>query len=379
MRSRVLGVMPDDMRIVMLFQKLKGQPHMYGTGLLGTRLAIVKALAPGDRMSAEGYARTRWGEASDVVRHLKAAVAGSEAATLHAADAGIDFRAAASALSLPGMLGLRRISPHMPMLTQLEPSTAQWVRHGGAIKLHAGTFTRDPGLTLKKINSLFVASKEAVEDAGAEEGIREGILTGFAKAMNLAFVNPDNAGDADMPASITCDATPIDAGSTIEDLDDALRQALQMLGSIVNARDVRVIMSAVLAGCLSLARGSGGAPAYPALSAMGGMLAGLNVLTFDGGENASSSDGEFIALVDGGAIAYSDEAPEIAISSDAVIEMDNAPTGNTITPTAASANLVSMWQEEAVCFRGTWRANWKLRRPDAVQLIAGVPFKPAAS
>jgi HK97 family phage major capsid protein len=350
---------------------------MYGTGLSLTRAAIAKAVVGGDLVALEGFARRRWGRDADgIVQHIKAPVAGNEAASMYGNEAGFDFQAAAFPKTLPGMLGVQRVGTYRPQLTQTTRASAHWVQQGRAIKAFAGGYTRDPGLRLLKVATLFVCSKETLEDAGAEDSIRQGLLTGFASEMNRMFIDPNNAGDDATPASLTTDATPIAmAGASIAHLDDALREALQALGPLVNMANVRVIMSAALAGCLSLARGTGGAPAYPALAALGGTLAGLGVLTYDGAENASSSDGEFIALVDGSAVSYTDEAPEIGIADDALIELDTAPTGDSITPTAASASLVSMFQEEAVCFRGIWRANWRLRRPDAVQVITGVPFE----
>jgi hypothetical protein len=354
---------------------------MYGTGLSFTRVAIAKAMAGGDRVLAEGFARKRWGrDAETIVQYIKAPVAGSEAATL-ANEPAMDFRAAAFPETLLGKLpGVRRVPTFRPMLTQTSRSTAQWIKHGQAIRPYAGGYTRDPGLRLKKVGSLFVCSKESIEDSGAEENIRVGLLTGCTVEMNRAFIDPANTGDDATPASVTSEATPIVmAGDTIDHLDNAFREALQALGPMVNMASVRVIMSAALAGCLALARGTGGAPAYPGLTAAGGMVAGLPALTFDGADNASSSDGEFIALVDGSAVSYTDEMPEVGLSLDALIELNTEPTGDSVTPTAASQTLVSMFQEEAVCFRGTWRANWLLRRPDAVQVITGVPFDLNAS
>jgi hypothetical protein len=353
---------------------------MFGTGLALTRSLITKAVAGGDPVAAEGFARQRWGrEAADAI--VKAAVPGSEAASGN--EAGVDFQAAAFPQTLLGQLpGAQRVGTYRPMLTQTTRSTAHWVQQGHAIRPYAGGYTRDPGLQLKKIGSMFVCSKAALEDAGAEDSIRRGILTGVAAEMNRALIHPAVVGDSATPASVTSDATPIPmAGATIADLDDALRLALQALGPVTNLADVRIVMSAALAACLSLARGSGGAPAYPGLTAAGGVMAGLNALTFDGGENPSSSDGgeEFIALVDGSAVAYADEPPEVVLAMDAMIEMNDAPTGVTVTPTAASAHLVSMFQAEAVAFRAIWNANWKLRRPDAVQVITDVPMFLAAS
>ena len=86
-----------------------------------------------------------------------------------------------------------------------------------------------------------------------------------------------------------------------------------------------------------------------------------------------SSDGEFITLLDPGAITYTDEAPSVGLSRDAMIEMDTDPTGDATAPTAATAHLVSMFQADAACLRVTLPCAWALRRPGAAQIIVGVP------
>ncbi len=57
-----------------------------------------------------------------------------------------------------------------------------------------------------------------------------------------------------------------------------------------------------------------------------------------------------------------------------MLEMDDAPTADSIAPTGATANMVSLFQVEATAMRITQAITWKPARPNSVVQIAGVDY-----
>ncbi len=78
-------------------------------------------------------------------------------------------------------------------------------------------------------------------------------------------------------------------------------------------------------------------------------------------------------LVDAADLVFCDRGASVALSGETVIEMSDAPTGNSVTPTAASATLVALFDCDAVAIKCTRRVNWQLRR-GLVSVISGVGY-----
>jgi hypothetical protein len=103
--------------------------------------------------------------------------------------------------------------------------------------------------------------------------------------------------------------------------------------------------------CASLAmlRTSGGSFAYPGLTANGGVLFGLPMLA------SSSCPSTGIALIDGGQLLVADESGvEIAVSDEALIQQDSAPSG--------TSTLISLFSSDSVGLRIVRTINWQLAR-----------------
>src|SRR5690606_25624075 len=97
---------------------------------------------------------------------------------------------------------------------------------------------------------------------------------------------------------------------------------------------------------------------FPGVSLQGGTFFDLPVIV-------SNYVGDYLALVNAEDIHYGDEGGiDIAMSTEASLEMDSAPTGDSDTPTPAE--LVSMFQTNSVAFRAERTINWSRRRPSAV-------------
>jgi hypothetical protein len=357
---------------------------MFYDGLAATRYAKSLAIAGGDPLAALGFAeqQSAWGEdRASIVQRIKAGVGGIEAGTV-AAGHGLeaDLLGAVKERSIVGRLALQRVSPLVPLLTSAARTRAYFVRAGGALRLVAGTYSRSQGLRLGKVGALLVATLESLRDPAFERSLQQDLIAACADALDLAFFDPDNDGSGASSAAVTNGAVPIDyLGGGVLGLDDALRAAMQMLSESADLARAVWAMPASLAGSLALARGADGALAYPGLGVAGGMLCGLPVLTSGAIGDTPSSDGELISLVDPSAIAFADELPSIGTATDAMVEMDSDPAGDATAPTAATANLVSMFQTESACLRVTLPCAWQLRRPGAVQVIVNVPSELASS
>lgn len=347
-------------------------------GLAAARFLKSLAVCGGDVVAAVGYAEQRireWGDYS-VVKALreKSAVGGLDVGSVGSSDIQADLLAAVRPLTLAGRMPLRRVPSKVWMLTQLTGSVARWIGEGAARRLSAGVYARE-FLRPKRVAALTVASSEHLQNAtvDGDTALLADLVAACVQALDLAFITRGNAGDDATPAAVTAGVTPIASlGDTIADLDESLRLAVAALvaaGSNLTA--AHWAMSPQLAAAMSLARGSGGAPAYPGIGALGGQLCGLPVLTSTVVEHDSDGASD-VALVDASQVSFAEEPPELRTSGDVSLEMDTAPTGDSTTPGAASQNRVNLFQTDSVALLAGFRANWKLRRPGCVQVISGV-------
>ena len=109
-------------------------------------------------------------------------------------------------------------------------------------------------------------------------------------------------------------------------------------------RDSAFILSAEAFALLSMLK---------VLDQNGRTLAGLPVVGY-------APTGTFL-LVDASSLSYAiDEDVDINVSTAGAIEMSDAPTGNTITPVAATSTLVSLFQDNAVAFLANLSSGWAL-------------------
>ena len=83
-------------------------------------------------------------------------------------------------------------------------------------------------------------------------------------------------------------------------------------------------------------------------------------------------------LVNANDIWFADDGGiDLAMSTEAALQMDDAPT-NASGPTVAATSMVSMWQTNSVAFRAERTVVWGKRRTEAVQQIAQVEWGEAS-
>ena len=101
--------------------------------------------------------------------------------------------------------------------------------------------------------------------------------------------------------------------------------------------------------------GSGGG-----VTSTGGTFMGYPI--FIGGNVGA---GDFILMNCSEIWKIGDLGVSLSTSDSAMIEQDSAPTGATDTPTAASATMVSMYQEDSTAIRVIRPISWGKRRSGA--------------
>ena len=74
-----------------------------------------------------------------------------------------------------------------------------------------------------------------------------------------------------------------------------------------------------------------------------------------------------------------DSGIQMSMTDTATIEQDDAPTGASDVPTAASTTQVNLWQSDSVGFKVTRRINFAKRRSGAVVYLANGEYGGVAS
>jgi hypothetical protein len=189
--------------------------------------------------------------------------------------------------------------------------------------------------------------------------------------------DPDVAAVANVsPAGLLNGVAPV-AGPPKTGVDDNdIRCALLNLwapwdSTNIGARPAYYTTPAV-ARYLAFLRNALGQPAFPGMTPTGGTLEGVPVRVSQYLANNGGSGGAPFILVDESEVYLADDGSvTVDASEQASIEMNDAPTSNSGTPTAAS--LVSMWQTNSIALRAERFIWWGLRRSGAIQWIDGFP------
>lgn len=323
------------------------------------RGAIAWSQAKGN---AAAYAAQRWGTAQAEVI-AKAAVPASVADPAGTAEAR-EFFALAVEQSLLGRIpGLRRVPFNTRSLLQLSGTFAGWVGEGKPIPVVTGV-TDDFTLAPLKVGLIIAQTLEAVRTFGdvAEAALQRDLLRALSSALDLAFIDPTNAGVAnESPASITYGATQIpSSGSAKRDIE-ALFAAYR--GSYATAAIAMAPRTAVQIGLLDEQIGQ------TKLGVTGGILAGVPVYCSERIDFGSA--GGTITLLDADAIAYGSRDFDMQTTGEAALQMRNDPVDG-------AAQLVSLFQTNTLAWRAIGTANWEVQGDGRVVSITGADYVTAA-
>ena len=354
-------------------------------GVQFARLAKVKALAKLDGDSVREKARELYGENSAVYGVVaKAAVpAGNTgnatwAGNLVGAETTMfaDFVEFLRPQTILGRFGagsvpsLRRVPFRVPLIGQTSGGAGYWVGEGNAKPLTKFDFSRTT-LSPLKVANIAVVTEEVLRASSpsAEIILRDQLAAALRARLDVDFIDPAKAAAAGVsPASILNGVAAIpSSGNTADDVRTDIKALFGAFIAANNAPSTGVwIMTATTALALSLMQNPLGQSEFPGISMNGGTLFGLPVIVSEFVPTG------VVALVNASDVYLADDG-EVAVdmSREASLQMDDAPTMDSDTPTGA-ASLVSLWQTNSVGFRAERIINWARRRPEAVAHLSGV-------
>lgn len=255
--------------------------------------------------------------------------------------------------------------------------TAGW-RGEGLPALPSAAITFNTTLGYHNLTSLAVLTKEAIRfsNPSAEEKVRNDIAAAVNAKMDLDFVDPANAGTANVkPASITnaiVATTP--TGTTAAYLRTNLATMLALFATNnLDPADIVLIMSASQALQISMMVNTLGNNDFPDINMRGGMLRGFPVIVSEHLTSVGSPSTQTIIAVKASDIYLADDGVVTVEASDqASLEMVDTSSQSGISGTGAS--LVSLWQSGLVGLMATREVTWKLRRSTAVQYISPAAY-----
>lgn len=263
---------------------------------------------------------------------------------------------------------LRRVPFNIAVPRQSGGGSASWVGEAAPKPVTAFAFDQ---VTMRwtKLATIAVISQELARfsQPSAETIIRDQLAKAIIQQGDLDFVNPANAGTANVkPAAITNGVTPVVSGGVTE---AAVRKDIQALFAPFIAANLSPqngvwIMSATTALALSLMVNALGQPSFPGINMSGGVFWGMPVVV-------SESVGNIVILANAQDIMLADDGQvTIDSSQEASLQMDNAPD----SPATATTVMVSLWQNNLLGLRAERYINWIKARPASVQYLSGVAW-----
>jgi hypothetical protein len=339
---------------------LDAPPPMRGANFV--RMISALGAAKGDPASAAAIAAGRFGPVSVPVAMLqKASVSPGTssdatwgAPLVDAGGIGTEFFGLVKEKSVLGtMPNLRRVPLGTTLLTTVTGPSASWTAETAAKPVSAATYTSGK-LERRKVSVTVIVAGELLRLASvdAELAIRNDMTTAIAQALDEAFLNPANAGDATKPASVLNGITPITSGGTPDADVKALTAAFN--GDLGSASFV--CTPAIGAALASTTRPNSGA--------RGGEIAGIPLLC------SSSSPAGQLALIDGSVVAYGEAGIFMSSSSEGSVHMQTAPD----SPTTAATVLASLWALNWVGLRAELHVGWELVQPTGAALVTGITW-----
>lgn len=344
------------------------------SGLSAARFAKAIFIGKNNLSAACGYgASQNWTDTPELLLEMRSAVSSMNTSNSDALlrVPGIDFSQFIRPATLIGRIrGMREVPLRVRLINGIGGSTAYWVGEGQSKPISSAAFGRldlDP----LKVVGVAVVTKELLmaSNPKADEAVGADLRAAGVAAMDAAFIDPANLGQANIrPASVTATAERLQSsGSTVAQIDadlEAMVERLTAAGSDLST--AFWTMRPTTAVSLALKRGSGGALAYPGMSAKGGELLGLPVLTTP--HLTADTSGSFITLVDASEIAIGDDdESRIHVSLEGAVHMaDNPPSG--------ASMLVSLYQNNCAAIRVERHVNWKIRREDFAVVLENVQY-----
>jgi HK97 family phage major capsid protein/HK97 family phage prohead protease len=364
-------------------------------GIRFARYARCMMLSQGNLMYALEIAKAQYPDEGGIHEFLKAAVgaattANTQGPLLQYTDWMGDFVDFLRPKTIIGKFGTTQNGVQIPGLrpapfnvrvgTQTAGATGYWVGQGKPIPLSKGTFGTMT-LDFHKCGTIAVLTKDEVRFStpSAEAKVRDDIAAAIVQVCDVDFLNPANAGVANVqPASILNGvvATAVsgaDADAVRVDLKNLI-QAFITAG--ISPSSVVIVMSESIALSLSLMRNALGNREFPDLTVNGGVLEGFPVITSEHLTALGSPSTGMVAAVKADEIFLADDGQVTIESSDqASLEMlDSALVQDGTIGTGTS--VVSLWQSGLLGLKAERYITWKKKRAAAAQYLSPAAYTP---
>jgi HK97 family phage major capsid protein len=376
-------------------------PEKLEKGIAFARLVKSLGAAKGDMSRAIRIAANRYGEDSDAVGTLKAidlrggdalAFSGMEAQQKAAVTAGsvvsgnwasdlvlteggafADFAEYLRPETIVGKLNLRRVPFDTALGISTSAGAGYWVGEGQAKPLTSFNFDKAT-LTPLKCANIVVLTQELLmrESANAETMVRDEMRNALVQLIDTAFIDPANAGTANVKPASIANGAPHSAATGTGDADDVRSDLRSLINEFIAANqqggDIVLLMRATDALAAGMMANALGQPEFPNISMGGGSLfPGLSVVT-----SQTVPSGTVIALQPSEIFLADDGGFKVDVSTEASLQMLDNPTNASADGTATS--MVSMFQTNSVAFLCERIINWKKRRTTAVAYLTGVAW-----
>jgi HK97 family phage major capsid protein/HK97 family phage prohead protease len=368
-------------------------------GIGFARLARCKAIAKVDGVLAADVARELYPDHTELQHILKTSISAGTTSTtawggalVQNSNVFADFVDYLRPMTIIGRFGsdgipsLRRVPFRTYLPSMTAGTTGYWVDEGAGKPVSKPTLATTY-LTPYKCAAVAVVTMELLRDSNpsVEALIRQDLARAVAAKLDTDFLDPQKAVSlpAGSPASISNGVTK--NNSSGRDADSVRADLVTLFAAYIAANNLPTsgvwVMSAVTALQLSLMTNALGQPEFPGINMSGGRLQGLPVLTseFLGYTTDSPVEGRDVFLVNANDIWFADDGGvDVAMSTEATLEMTDVPVGHSGTPTAMSTNFVSMWQSNSIAFRAERSVAWAKRRSEAVQYMSQVEWGESA-
>jgi HK97 family phage major capsid protein/HK97 family phage prohead protease len=349
-------------------------------GIGVARMAMAMIRAKGNPYEAIENAKRSWPDNPEIQAHIRTVIEAGDTTT-----SGWASQLIPSAQQMDGefldMLrdkivigripGLRRVPFNVSVPLQSGAGTYGYVGEGAPKPVTKPTYG-SATLRFEKAAGIIVITQELARFStpSAELLVRDEMIKGLTAYFDSVFVSAGAAVTNVMPAGILNGISATAAsGTTAAFFRKNFDTTMQKM--ITNKRDpaqLVILMSAGVAMTLSSMINSLGQQEFPSINATGGNYLGVPIVT-------SQALGTNIVLIDPSDILLAeDPGVAIDISTEASVEMDDAPTVGESSPATQITTLKSFWQNNLVGIRCEQFRTWKVARSSAVEYISGAAY-----
>lgn len=340
-----------------------------------TRYVSALAVSKGNIMQAERIAENTYKDTPEVAHVLKAAVAAGTTSDATWAGPLVQYQDMVTEFIevlrpqtiLGRMSAVRRVPFNIRIPRQTQGTTGAFVGEGAPAPVQKLDFDNIL-MPWAKASTICVLTTELarLSNPAAEALVRQDLIDGISQFLDRRLVDPAFPGVANVsPASLTNGVTPVQStGSTLAAIDANVRSVFSTFANAeLGLQSAVWVMSASQAIRLSMIRTNQDALAFPDLTMSGGTWYGIPVVVSNNVTPSGSPGDQHIILVDQSNVLLADDGQMmIDVSTEASLEMNDAPTGG-------ATSLRSLWQNGLMGVKVDRFIFWTKRRAAAVQFI----------